>query len=1022
MNTNSNDPSINPSMRPNFQHQQHNQSHMHQSLNQQFNNLNVNQQDPMQQPLSPKSNQRRVFLDQQALSSNLPPQGYNSVQRPAQVGFNPNQQLNSNLPRPPFNQLNQQHAQLQPQSPQQQFNQQQFSQFQNQNSAVPQFHNTGQLQNAGTQNPTQGVPQFSHQSQSPGAPQYQNQPQQFQPPSVPQFGQQQPQPPYRQPSGNFQQQPPPGFQPRPGFGLQQPAPFQSQMSNASFASSASGLSTPRMSVSGDTQRKIDPDMIPSPITVMQLDSETHGDKVWGTLNKSVNPPLTSTNFKTFDEGNAGPKYIRMTTYHIASTDELAKTSAIPIGLLIQPLADQLPGEMPIPVVDSGKLGPIRCSRCQGYINPFCMFIKGGRVFVCNLCQMENTVPNEYMCNLDLSGRRQDINQRPELQYGTVDWVATENGMLVKAVEAILELLYGEPNQGTPLSGKGLPPGTKIGIFTFDRSVHFYNLKAGLEQPQMMIVPDINEIFVPLNEGLFVDPQASRNVIEMLLNSLPTMFENNRINEPALGAAAAAAHYAMKENGGKLLVFQTFLPTIGPGALKNREDVKLLGTDKERSLYEPQEYFWKKLGQDFCVAGISCDMFLFPNSYIDIATIGTLSSLTGGSIFNYTNFNAEKDGLKFKNDLHRQLTNTFGYDGLLRVRCSNGLKTVDHFGNFYMRNNTDVELAGIDSNTTIAVSIKHESKLDEKQESSFQVAMLYTNAVGERRVRIHTVSVPCTPMISTLFRFAEMDSTINFLAKAGVAQANNSSLKEVRDQLTEKCCAILGSYRKHCASVSSSGQLILPESLKLYPIYSLALLKNKAFRGGERPEMSTDIRMHSMRFLKSIPVSESIPLIYPRMISLHDIDLESKYGTYNPELGRVVAPPSIRVSMERLQFNGIYLIENGVSMMMWIGRQCTPQVLKQLFDVEVPEQVDIRKHLLPQLETELNKRVRNLIQQFQFERKKYCQLQIVRQQLDPMLELEFSGLLCEDKNFDTMDYVDYLCFVHRSIQLEMQSSG
>jgi hypothetical protein len=31
------------------------------------------------------------------------------------------------------------------------------------------------------------------------------------------------------------------------------------------------------------------------------------------------------------------------------------------------------------------MGPIRCSRCKAYINPFMRFIDQGKHFVCNLC-------------------------------------------------------------------------------------------------------------------------------------------------------------------------------------------------------------------------------------------------------------------------------------------------------------------------------------------------------------------------------------------------------------------------------------------------------------------------------------------------------------------------------------------------------------------------------------------------------------------------------------------------------------
>ncbi len=61
---------------------------------------------------------------------------------------------------------------------------------------------------------------------------------------------------------------------------------------------------------------------------------------------------------------------------------------------------------------------------------------------------------------------------------------------------------------------------------------------------------------------------------------------------------------------------------------------------------------------------------------------------------------------------------------------------------------------------------------------------------------------------------------------------------------------------------------------------------------------------------------------------------------------------------------------------------------------------------------MSKRIRAIILQMQRDRTRYPQLQIVRHQLDPFLEAEFSNMMTEDKNLDAMSYVDYLCFVHR----------
>jgi len=36
-------------------------------------------------------------------------------------------------------------------------------------------------------------------------------------------------------------------------------------------------------------------------------------------------------------------------------------------------------------------------------------------------------------------------------------------------------------------------------------------------------------------------------------------------------------------------------------------------------------------------GVAVDLFLFPNAYIDVATIGSVATLTGGQIYRYSYF-------------------------------------------------------------------------------------------------------------------------------------------------------------------------------------------------------------------------------------------------------------------------------------------------------------------------------------------------------------------------------------------------
>lgn len=52
----------------------------------------------------------------------------------------------------------------------------------------------------------------------------------------------------------------------------------------------------------------------------------------------------------------------------------------------------------------------------------------------------------------------------------------------------------------------------------------------------------------------------------------------------------------------------------------------------------------------------------------------------------------------------------------------------------------------------------------------------------------------------------------------------SSPKAVKVDLEARCAQILACYRKNCASPTSAGQLILPDCMKLLPLYASCLMK------------------------------------------------------------------------------------------------------------------------------------------------------------------------------------------------------
>jgi protein transport protein SEC24 len=46
--------------------------------------------------------------------------------------------------------------------------------------------------------------------------------------------------------------------------------------------------------------------------------------------------------------------------------------------------------------------------------------------------------------------------------------------------------------------------------TFYNTIHFYNLQEGLSQPQVLIVSDIDDVFLPMPDSLLVNLFESRD--------------------------------------------------------------------------------------------------------------------------------------------------------------------------------------------------------------------------------------------------------------------------------------------------------------------------------------------------------------------------------------------------------------------------------------------------------------------------------------------------------------------------------
>lgn len=792
------------------------------------------------------------------------------------------------------------------------------------------------------------------------------------------------------------------------FGMTPPLP------NQSMASIQPAMDQSGAPMTGPS--KIDPNQIPRPVpTSSVILYETRQG------NQANLPPPATSDYIVKDTGNCSPRYMRCTINQIPCTSDLLTTSGMQLALLVQPLALPHPSEEPIQVVDFGESGPVRCSRCKGYMNPFMKFTDQGRRFVCNLCGFTDETPRDYICNLGPDGRRRDADERPELCRGTVEFVASKEYMVRDPMPAVffflIDVSVNAIQTGATAAAcsaisqtiSDLPEGprTLVGIATFDSTIHFYNLKRDLQQPLMLIVPDIQDVYTPLQTDVIVQLSECRQHLELLLENIPTMFQTNRTADSAFGAATKAAFLAMKSTGGKLLVFQSVLPSVGMGALSAREAegrTNISAGEKEaHKLLQPVDQTLKTMAIEFAEYQVCVDLFITTQNYVDIASISVIPRTTGGQVYYYYPFSALSDPAKLYNDLRWNITKPQGFEAVMRVRCSQGIQVQEYFGNFCKRIPTDVDLPGIDCDKTIMVTLKHDDKLLDGSECAFQCALLYTTVYGQRRIRVTTLSLPCTSMLSNLFRSADLDSQFSCLLKQAAIEIPSTPLSQIREQVTNVCVNILHSYRKFCATVSSSGQLILPEALKLLPLYTLALVKSTGLRTDGR----VDTRSVWINYVSSLSTPLAIPLVYPRMLAIHVLNSEELEGS--------LIPPSIPLSSEHVSDSGIYLLENGNDAFIYIGNSVAPDIMQQLFGVPSVDQIPTQ-FVLQQFENSLSKKLNDVVNEIRRQRCSYLRLQLCKKG-DPSGMLFFSYMV-EDKTPGGLSYVEFLVHIHRQIQSKM----
>jgi len=411
-------------------------------------------------------------------------------------------------------------------------------------------------------------------------------------------------------------------------------------------------------------------------------------------------------------------------------------------------------------------------------------------------------------------------------------------------------------------------------------------------------------------------------------------------------------------------------------------------------------FYKSFAVECSKQQISVDMFLFSSQYQDVASLSCLPRYTGGQTFFYPGWNAarEDDAMKFAKEFSDYLSAEIGLEAVLRVRATTGLRMNTFYGNFFNRSSDLCAFPAFPRDQAYVVEVAIDETIT-KPVACMQTAVLHTTCNGERRIRVMTLALPTTQQLADVYASADQQAITTYFSHKAVERALNGGLESARDSIQAKLVELLSTYKKELAGGSmGGGGLQFPLNLRGLPILFLALTKNLGLR--KSSQIPSDMRSAALCLLSTLPLPLLIQYIYPKMFSLHDMPDDA--GTVDEKTGEIILPPPINLSSERLVPYGLYLIDDGQTQFMWVGRDAVPQLVTDVFGLADKTQLKVGKQRLPELDNDFNERVRAVISKSRDHKAKGVgsiivpHLYVVKEDGEPGLRLWAQTMLVEDR--------------------------
>lgn len=414
-----------------------------------------------------------------------------------------------------------------------------------------------------------------------------------------------------------------------------------------------------------------------------------------------------------------------------------------------------------------------------------------------------------------------------------------------------------------------------------------------------------------------------------------------------------------ESSGRLVCFMSTQPSVGIGIIKK-------GDGKPENLYKPKNLLYTKIGLALIEKSVTVDLCVTSDKSVEfeLSTVAEPSQLTGGTVFFYRDFDINSDSEKFYYQLFRNLTVQRSFDIACRLRSSAKIHILNYSTPAGIKHTLDFRLPNLKHDDTIVANLRVQDNLAESF-VYFQFVCLHTTPLNQRIIRLINLRLAVASDINSFIKSIDNDSYVFARLQSQLQQLVQHGKREACEKIMKKAISMFAFYRYDAGGSYDTREFALPERLRNFPLYFSSMLKEPCFN--PKLKITSSESFANLSRLRALPFASLLYKLYPKIFDLGQLqkqlikDPDSEFG-YQIN-GKTVLANSIPANIKMVTIDGVYLINDGEYIFIYIKRNAPTELLMDLLGAPDFESAKEIKNL-PYLEqSDFNIRVNAMIDRF-----------------------------------------------------------